>query len=133
MATLSKQDIQGFEQQLRERRDTLRGGIADALVQSQREDFTELAGRVHDAGEESVAELIMSTNYAVLDREVRELREVEAALARVRAGRYGKCAECGADIARERLLANPTARRCIRCQARREQAGRGGRDATPSL
>ena len=36
MATLSPQDIQGFEQQLRERRDTLRGGIAEVLSDMER-------------------------------------------------------------------------------------------------
>jgi len=129
---LTANDQKFFEQQLRERRDALRAAITDALLQSQREDFAELAGRVHDAGEESVAEYVMSTNFTLLDREARELREVEAALARLRAGRYGKCVECGGDIDRERLLVNPTARRCIRCQSRREQT-QGGRDATPSL
>lgn len=133
MAALTDDDRQYFDQQLRERRTTLRADIADGLRQSQREDFTELAGRVHDAGEESVAELVMSTNSTLLRRELIELREVEAALGRMRAGRYGTCVECGVDIGRERLQANPTARRCMRCQTRREQTGRGGRDATPSL
>lgn len=133
MATLSDNDRPHFEQQLRDRRRALRGDIAHALRQSQREDFTELAGRVHDAGEESVAELVMTTNFTHLNRELTELREVEAAIGRLRDGRYGKCAECGADIDPERLRVNPTARRCIRCQTQREQAGRGGRDATPSL
>lgn len=133
MAALTDYDRRHFDQQLRDRRAALRDAIADGLRQSQREDFTELAGRVHDAGEESVAELVMSTNFTLLRREVVELREVEAALARLHAGRYGICVECGGDIGRERLQANPTARRCMRCQTRREQAGRGGRDATPSL
>lgn len=132
MAALTPKDQQYFNQQLRERRAALCGDIADGLIQSQREDFAEIAGRVHDAGEESVAELVMSTNFSALDREARELREVEAAIIRLRAGRYGKCVECGGDIDRERLLVNPTARRCIRCQARREQTY-GGRDATPSF
>ena len=132
MAALTSNDLQYFNEKLRERRGALRNDIADTLMQSQREDFAEIAGRVHDAGEESVAELVMSTNFSTLDREVRDLREIEAALDRLRAGRYGKCVECGADIGRERLLVNPTARRCIRCQTRREQTY-GGRDATPSL
>lgn len=132
MAALTKQDLAPFQRQLRERRDMLRQQIAEALVQSRREDFAEIAGRVHDAGEESVAELVMSTNYSTLDREVRALREIELTLDRVRDGRFGKCVECGGDIGKERLEVNPTARRCIRCQARREQTY-GGRDATPSL
>lgn len=133
MTAPSPQDLKHFEQQLRQRRGALRDDIEAKLRQSQREDFAELAGRVHDAGEESVAELVMSTNFSTLDREAAELRDVEAALERLRGGRYGKCIECGGEIDRERLLVNPAAQRCIQCQTRREQAGRGGRDATPSL
>ncbi len=133
MTAPSQQDLKHLEQQLRQRRGTLRGDIEAKLRQGQREDFAEVAGRVHDAGEESVAELVISTNFATLDREASELREVESALERLRTGRYGQCVECGGEIDRERLLANPTAQRCIECQTRREQAGRGGRDATPSL
>lgn len=41
----------------------------------------------HDAGEETVAELVMSVNFTKLDRELRELREVKAAIRRLRDGR----------------------------------------------
>jgi len=50
------------------------------------------------------------------------LAEVEAALKRLTADEYGLCAECGRDIPRHRLLANPTARRCIECQSQVEAA-----------
>ena len=39
------------------------------------------------------------------------------ALHRLDAGGYGTCERCGAAIARERLLARPTARTCITCAA----------------
>lgn len=133
MTTFTSDDLTYFQRRLQQRCEELRSAIADSLRQSQREDFTALAGRVHDAGEESVAELVMSTNFTLLQREVRELRDFEAAYKRLRDGTYGVCQECGGNIGRERLEVNPTAQRCIRCQTRREQAARGGRDATPSL
>jgi RNA polymerase-binding transcription factor DksA len=43
--------------------------------------------------------------------------QVRAALARIAQGTYGTCANCGADIPRERLEAQPVATRCIRCAA----------------
>lgn len=43
------------------------------------------------------------------------LSEIDAALARVDAGDYGRCQRCGASIARERLEARRTARTCIDC------------------
>jgi sigma-B regulation protein RsbU (phosphoserine phosphatase) len=43
----------------------------------------------------------------------RLLREVDAALARLDAGAYGLCEECGDPIEAERLLADPVVRFCI--------------------
>ena len=42
------------------------------------------------------------------------LRDVEAALAKLDEGTYGKCEECGEDIAEARLEAMPSARYCIK-------------------
>lgn len=46
---------------------------------------------------------------------VEEGREIRAALARIRDGQYGTCANCGAEIAPARLKALPTATLCINC------------------
>ena len=45
------------------------------------------------------------------------LVDVDAALARTAAGSYGSCERCGQPVARDRLLARPTARTCIGCAA----------------
>ncbi|MFO6429972.1 TraR/DksA family transcriptional regulator [Erythrobacter sp. W302b] len=44
-----------------------------------------------------------------------EARQIRAALARIAAGSYGACANCGAEIAVARLEAQPMATRCIKC------------------
>lgn len=133
MTKLSARDIGRFEQRLRTRQTELREHIRDALLESKREDFAELAGRVHDRGEEAVADLLTAANFAAVDREVSELRDIESALERIRVGSYGVCDACGGDIERERLEAYPTARRCIDCERDREIGRVGGRDQTPSL
>jgi len=133
MASLTEQDVQRFQQLLAKRREDLRWLVHDALIESKRNDYIELAGAVHDAGEEAVASLLNEMDLSQLRREVEELGDVEAALERIRDGTFGKCADCGDAIDRERLAAYPTAKRCITCQTRRETARRGGRDATPSL
>ena len=133
MAKLTAKDIERLERRLRGRREELRARIHDALLESNRNDFTELAGRVRDVGEESVAELVASTNLTILDREVNELRDVEAALGRIAEGTYGRCEVCGGEIDRERLEAYPTATRCFEDQQRYEIERAGGRDQTPSL
>jgi len=43
-----------------------------------------------------------------------KLREVSAALDRIKGGSYGKCETDGEAIAEERLRANPAARTCIK-------------------
>jgi DnaK suppressor protein len=42
---------------------------------------------------------------------------IEAALVRVREGRYGLCDRCGQPIGDDRLAARPAALTCIRCAA----------------
>lgn len=132
MEKLSQPELTRLKTLLEERRRALLDDIHAALVKSGNESFIELAGRVHDVGEESVADMLMELNLNSSRRETDELADIEAALARMRGGRYGACLDCGAEIHRDRLLAYPTARRCIDCQQLRENR-RGGRDATPSL
>lgn len=43
------------------------------------------------------------------------LVEVERALLRIEQGTYGACVQCGREIPRERMLARPSADRCVRC------------------
>lgn len=132
MPELSEKQLQQFEQRLRNRREELREIIHRELANSKQEDFTELAGMVHDAGDESFAELLRGINIATRTRELEEIRDVEASLERIKNGIYGTCIECNDKIAPDRLDAYPTAKRCINCQSRHENR-RGGRDATPSL
>jgi DnaK suppressor protein len=51
-----------------------------------------------------------------LDRESRLLRNVEAALARIRSGTFGTCGRCDEEISPKRLNAVPWAPFCIACQ-----------------
>ncbi len=52
------------------------------------------------------------------DDATRELADVEAARARRAAGDDGRCADCGRSIPIARLIARPTATRCVDCAAR---------------
>jgi DnaK suppressor protein len=55
-------------------------------------------------------------DLALRDHNEQHLHAVEAALARLDAGRYGRCTGCDKDIAAERLSALPWAALCIECQ-----------------
>lgn len=61
--------------------------------------------------------------FALDERESAELVAIHAALQRIDDGSYGLCLDCGTSIATARLHANPTAMRCVACQARTEQSG----------
>jgi DnaK suppressor protein len=54
-----------------------------------------------------------------LDR--KQLLLVEDALARIDRGEYGRCQQCGEEIAPKRLEVQPWARHCVRCQELEEQ------------
>lgn len=45
----------------------------------------------------------------------RELAEIDAALERIREGRYGFCLSCGGPMGLQRLRAIPEARYCLGC------------------
>ena len=62
--------------------------------------------------------------FALGERETAHLAAVEAALARIEAGTYGECTDCGAQITAARLHATPEAARCVHCQERAEQRRR---------
>ncbi len=51
----------------------------------------------------------------------RQLAQIDASLARIEAGEYGVCDDCGTDIDPRRLLALPFARLCADCAARNER------------
>ena len=59
-----------------------------------------------------------------VDRESNLLRQVKAALRRIRDGSFGTCIECESAISPKRLAAVPWAPRCIQCQDAADREGR---------
>ena len=56
---------------------------------------------------------------ALLDRARAHLDAIDAALAKVDAGRYDVCDSCGREIGADRLAARPASLTCVRCAASR--------------
>ena len=122
MPKLRMDRLTDLDRRLRERARVLRGEIRETLLRSEHEHHKDLAGMVSDAGDESVANMLADLDIAAVDRDVTELREVEGALARLHDGTYGACVDCEGDIGYARLNANPSAARCVKCQALHERA-----------
>lgn len=105
-----------FEHKLQERWRALRDETRDVLARSQNEGYAEIAGRVGDLEDQSLADLLVDVNLAEVSRDVEEIRAIERALRRIALGTYGICVSCGQPIEHERLQAYPTANRCAVCQ-----------------
>lgn len=120
MSGLSEAAIKEMNALLKGRLHELREAIKQELWQSDNERYVEIVGGVPDSGDQSTADLLADLNLAVIDRHINQLRDIEAALARIQDGAYGACADCGEDIELKRLRVHPTADRCRDCQARYE-------------
>jgi RNA polymerase-binding transcription factor DksA len=76
---------------------------------------------VRDLEDESFADLMVDVNLAEIDRDLEELRAIDAAMLRIADGSYGRCEHCDTKIEIERLRATPFANRCFNCQTLHER------------
>ena len=79
---------------------------------------SELHKRLSADSEDQAIELENQEALEVIERtDIREIRQIQAALKRIADGTYGVCARCGQSIDPRRLKALPTAITCISCSA----------------
>jgi RNA polymerase-binding transcription factor DksA len=110
-----------FDEEQREKLDFLKSHLVRRNEKVDR-DLTRSNGTEEvDAEEQALArendEVLEALSHEGRD----QLELVEAALARIDAGTYGKCDGCADPIGRARLVARPYATMCVRCAA--EQGG----------
>jgi len=119
---LSREQVERFAGLLARRKQKLLDEIRQVLARAGADErYEQIAGAAGDAGDESVAILTRDLANAEVARDIREVRDITAAEARIASGQYGYCVDCGAFIGVPRLEAYPSAKRCIRCQALREK------------
>jgi DnaK suppressor protein len=97
-------------------RDRLRAELAEAIVAPGPMTYGSQAAAATQVFEQQ-------RDLALRERNQQQLAAIEAALARLDDGTYGRCVRCGNAIAQERLEALPWAAHCIDCQ---RIVGRGG-------
>jgi RNA polymerase-binding protein DksA len=79
---------------------------------------TELHKRLSADSEDQAIELENQEALEVIERsDIREIRQIQAALKRIADGTYGICARCGQSIDPRRLKALATAVTCISCSS----------------
>jgi RNA polymerase-binding protein DksA len=103
-----------WDRELREIRSLLAG------LDEERERTT-LGERPADTSDEALLDTLATIEQALVRQNVQDMRDIAAARRRLAAGTYGVCTDCGRDIGYERLLAYPTAKRCIDCQREHER------------
>lgn len=94
------------------------------------QDFEERYKKYQDASSgklTDMAEIASSSSndeleITVAEEEARELKQIEDALARIKAGHYGVCEQCGHMIKKARLKAIPFATLCVSCKEEEERA-----------
>ncbi len=99
----------------------LREAVRAAQLRRDAEQYGRIVDDVHDLEAESFADLVVDVGLAEIDRELAELRTIEAALRRVADGSYGLCEQCAREIDPRRLDAAPAATRCVDCQSLHER------------
>lgn len=119
---LTKTQIVKLERTLAKQYESLLEEVRDALEHSENQQYVELIDRAPaDSGDQATGDALADFNLAIIDRHVRELRDIEAARRRLNEAGADACIDCGADIGFERLLAYPTATRCLVCQRQHER------------
>ena len=122
MSALTQEQLQSLQHRLDDRQRALLLETRDELQHTEQRQYAEIVDRAPvDDGDKSVGIELADLNMEMMNRHIREIREIEGAKARIDDGSYGTCAGCGRDIGFERLLAQPIALRCRDCQEQWEK------------
>jgi DnaK suppressor protein len=105
---MTKTELKKFREILKARQSELESTIGKRGALSVDTSPEEL-DRIQNAAERDLA-------IGALERESSRLREVRAALGRIRDATFGICSDCEKEISPKRLAAVPWAQTCIVCQ-----------------
>lgn len=120
--SLTASDLARLKSDLESRRTALRAEVKTQIAGDGDEGVVGLRNRIQESGDEwGVADGLAELDLAEVRHVLADLTEVDGALARMRDGSYGECADCGVTIAPARLMAYPTAQRCVACQGAHEK------------
>lgn len=129
MTPLSKQQLQKLQERLEQQQKLL---IAAAQMhRNQKTNYREIAGEVHDRGDESLADILSDIDINAEQRITEAIADATDALERMQTHHYGICIDCGQQIGFERLNVFPTAKRCLHCRESYEKTSRHA--AGPSM
>ena len=117
---LTAVQIDEFKNELGQSERLLRGEVRRAIQDKLGRDIPEFESMGDDSAQ-SVADLLDDIDTGMMMRDVEELAVIEAARKAINAGSYGVCVVCHGPIGFKRLLASPSAARCLTCQEQHER------------
>jgi len=121
VAAPEKSRYEELKRMLEERKRELTNEV-QGRIRGVRADGAEKPHDVMDQGETSEVDIQEDIELALIQMKAETLNKINEALARLEAGRYGLCYECGDEISEARLRALPFAVRCKDCEEARENA-----------
>jgi len=103
----------------------LKSEIVNNLVSSN-EDFKEIMEGTEpkDLADIASDDIDRKMIEAIGTQELKRLKSIEAAITRIKQGKYGHCIKCGKRIPQDRLMAIPYALMCIECKSEEERRNR---------
>jgi len=110
-AYMNAKQLDHFRQVMNSLKDDL-GKDIDRTVHTMQDEATVFA----DPNDRATQESDMGLELRNRDRERKLIKRINEMLARIDAGEYGYCDNCGIEIGLERLEARPTATLCIDCK-----------------
>lgn len=123
MTTDATTRLSALGHMLREYRRKMQGDVETRLRDERVDRAIEVRDQLEHSDDNSRGEI----DLTLLQMRTKTLAMIDQALARLEAGRYGACLECGRDIAQRRLTALPFAVRCQPCEEQRERQGQSRR------
>lgn len=121
MAGLTKEQLAKLKRELQHRYLELQKEVRSELGSSSDQRHISLASTLNDVGDNSVVDMLMDLDATIIDRQVHEMRKIEISLKNLLGANFGNCIDCSEKIGFDRLMAFPTAQRCITCQNRHEK------------
>jgi RNA polymerase-binding protein DksA len=119
---LDKETLEKIKKDLEDRKKKILadfGEIAKKEDNPDKDDYKATFPEYGDKPDENAQEIAeYTTNLAEEDMLEKTLRDIDAALDRIKKGTYGTCKHCGKEIDPRRLLAQPTAGSCIDCKTK---------------
>ncbi len=118
---LDPQTLEKIKNILKERKKVIEKELAKITRQDkyEHEDHQPIFPEYGDKNDENANEIATFSNNLSLTKALESsLRDIEAALDRIKKGTYGICKYCHKPISKERLLIRPVSSACIECKKR---------------